>query len=560
MIAPASTTRFGPLALPGGGYRLRLYAPAAEHVVALVDDHELAMEQHGGWFAVDAPAARARTRYAFRLGDGTIVPDPASRFQPDGVHGRSAIVDPAFAWPNDGWRGRPWHEHAIYELHVGAFTFEGTYAAAAERLDDLVALGVTAIELMPLSAFPGRRNWGYDGVLPFAPFAGYGTPDDLRRFIAAAHARGLAVLLDVVYNHFGPDGNYLYRYAPTFFTDAVHTPWGAAIDFSVPDVRAYFIENARAWLTDYRFDGLRLDATRDPRSILDVLERTAHARWRQPDRNAWSRSWSKRAQRRRLLDDATPRTGTTTHHAAHVLATGETHGYYHTPHMNRRPCWPSRSPRLRPGPEALAPPAFVNFLQNHDQIGNRALGERLTRLASPAAVRALSALFLLAPSPPLVFMGEEWGASTSFLYFCDFEPELAQAVAGGRAREHPGGPDPNLPETFAASVLRWDERAQPAHAALLRWYSELLHLRAREIAPLVADVRGRSAQIKAQGRAGFALRWPVAGGTLYADAQLADAAGRGFSRTLPGRQLFWTHVPTYADGIAPGWSVRWSRS
>ncbi len=591
-MSGAFAGRYGPVALPGGGYRFRLYAPAATRVDLLSDGRVLPMTREGDWFAADDRQALARTRYAFRIDGERVVPDPASRFQPDGVHGPSAIA-PEFAWPDSAWRGRPWHEHVLYELHVGTFTFAGTYAAAAERLDDLVALGVTAVELMPVAAFAGERGWGYDGVLPYAPFAGYGKPSDLKRFIATAHAKGLAVFLDVVYNHFGPEGNYLHAYAPTFFTERHHTPWGPAIDVTVPDVRAFFIENACYWIAEYRFDGLRLDATDqivdpDEPAFLHEL-RTAVERVVGGTRHV-ALVLENDANDIVLLDDGySAQWNDDAHHCAHVLATGETGGYYGDyaaapasllgraltsgyAYQGERSEHRGGKPRGAPSGH-LPLSAFVTFLQNHDQIGNRALGERLSRLAPAEAVRALSALFLLAPSPPLLFMGEEWAASTSFLFFCDFEPGLAEAVREGRLREFSRFPqfaDPRARETipdatarttFEASQLRWDERNEPKHAQMLAWYTELLALRARAIVPHVAVMRGTDARFAVLGTHGLRLEWHLHGGSaLYADAQLARAPGEGFATTLPGTPLFATHDATYAGGRAPAWSVRWSRT
>jgi len=578
----AHAPRFGPMRLDdGGGYRFRLYAPSAARVDVLSDGRVLPMARAGVWFAVDDRQALARTRYAFRIDGERVVPDPASRFQPEGVHAPSAIV-PDFAWPDDAWTGRPWHEHAIYELHVGTFTFAGTYAAAAERLDDLVALGVTALELMPVAAFPGTRGWGYDGVFPFAPFAGYGKPSDLKRFIVAAHARGLAVLLDVVYNHFGPEGNYLHAYAPTFFTDRHHTPWGAAIDVTVPDVRAFFIENACYWIAEYRFDGLRLDATHaivDPETPAFLHDLRVAVTAAAGERHV-ALVLENDANDVALLDDGyTAQWNDDVHHCAHVLATGESGGYYRdyvadpagllgraltTGYAYQGEASPHRDDRARGAPSAHLPlTAFVNFLQNHDQIGNRAFGERLSRLAPADAVRALSALVLLAPSPPLLFMGEEWGASTSFLYFCDFEGDLAQAVTAGRRREVASAdiPDPAAHTTFEASVLRWEERYEPEHAAMLAWYARLLDVRALGIVPFVAGVRGTDASFARVGARGLQLRWQLPGGeVLRADAQLAGVAHDGFAERLDGRLLFATHEERYPGGRAPAWSVRWSRT
>jgi len=582
--------RFGPLALDRG-YRLRLYAPAAQRVDAHVDGRTLAMERTGDWFAVDDPQARPGSRYAFAADGRPPIPDPGSRFQPDGVHAASEIVAPRFVWPDDGWHGRPWHEHVIYELHVGTFTFEGTYASAARRLPDLVALGVTALELMPIAAFAGARNWGYDGVLPYAPYAGYGTPDELRRFVAAAHAHGLAVLLDVVYNHFGPEGNYLHAIAPSFFNPNAHTPWGAAIDVTVPAVRAYFAENAAYWLAEFRFDGLRLDATHaivDPQAPSFLCEVRATALAACPARHV-ALVLENDDNDAALLDagfDA--QWNDDVHHCAHVIATNETFGYYRDYAVNpvgwlgralatgfayQGETSEHRDGRPRGAPSARFPlTKFVTFLQNHDQIGNRAFGERLAQLAPPAALRALYALILLAPSPPLLFMGEEWAASTPFLFFCDFEPDLTKLVTEGRRREfahlpqfadpavRATIPDPAAITTFETSQLRWEERAAPQHAQTLAFTTALLQLRARHVVPWSADVRGSDAACERIGSSGLALRWKLADGVLHADANLADEAHDGFAERLTGATWYASHGETYRNGRAPGWSVRWSRT
>jgi malto-oligosyltrehalose trehalohydrolase len=583
--------RYGPLALERG-YRFRLYAPAATTVDVRVDGRTLAAVREGDWFHADDDRAAPGSRYAFAIDGRAPVPDPGSRFQPDGVHAPSEIVDPHFAWPGDAWRGRPWHEQVVYELHVGTFTGEGTYAAAATKLDALVELGITTIELMPLAAFPGARNWGYDGVLHYAPFAGYGSPDDLKRFVAAAHARGLAVMLDVVYNHFGPEGNELHAYAPAFFNPTEHTPWGAAIDVTVPDVRAYFIENALYWLTDFRFDGLRLDATNaivDPQAPSFLHELRAQALAAVPPERRIALVVENDDNDIALLDDGyDAQWNDDVHHCAHAIATGESGGYYRdyaadpiaglgrgltSGFVYQGEPSAHRGGRRRGAPSARLPlSAFVSFLQNHDQIGNRAYGERLAWLTSPEALRALAALVYLAPSPPLLFMGEEWAASTPFLFFCDFEPDLARAVSAGRRREFASFPafadphvretipDPSAPETFAASVLRWEERERPEHAAMLVYVTALLHARAREVAPFVADVTGDAAGFARRGAHGLELRWALREGVLRADAQLGPHAGDGFAERLPGRTFFRTHGEAYRDGRAPAWSVRWSRT
>jgi len=411
------------------------------------------------------------------------------------------VVDPqAYKWNDHAWTGRPWNEAVIYEVHVGTFTPEGTYPGAAKKLKALVDLGVTAIELMPLSDFAGKRNWGYDGVLPYAPDSAYGKPEELKALIDAAHGLGLMVLLDVVYNHFGPKGNYLPRYAPQFFTEKHKTPWGAAIDFSQPTVRQYFVHNVLYWLEEYRFDGLRFDAVHaiideSPKHILNeicasvpvgkhlVLENDANqARFIGPGR--YTAQWN---------DDS--------HHGYHVLATGEEDGYYiayaDAPARHLARCLAegfayqgeqspfSKEPRGEPSAH-LPASCFVDFIQNHDQVGNRAFGERIAQLSDERRLKALSAIHLLAPSPPLLFMGEEWGCQQPFLFFCDFEGELGEAVRKGRREEFSrfasfkdSIPDPLAESTFKQSVLDWSKR----DAGWLAHYKKLLQLRARAIAP-----------------------------------------------------------------------------
>ncbi len=412
-----------------------------------------------GWFTADVQGAAAGSRYRFRIDDEVDVPDPASAFQPEDVAGPSEIVDhDAFAWRARDWRGRPWHETVLLECHVGTFSPEGTYDGLIGKLDHIAQTGITAIELMPVGDFPGKRNWGYDGVLWYAPDHTYGSPDDLKRLIDEAHLRGIMVFLDVVYNHFGPEGNYLGRYAPQFFKNA-STPWGSAIDYAVPEVKAFAIENALFWLRDYRFDGLRLDAVHaiaepDRSALLQELSNAVGSLARESGRhihlvlenddNCASVLDADTAipagrYRAQWNDDY--------HHAWHVLLTGETHGYYSDYARNPGKMIartlasgfayqgePSEHRGGRPRGEPVgntSPAAFVNFLQNHDQIGNRALGDRLEWSANPEAIDAALAITLLAPMPPMLFMGEEWGARTPFPFFCDFDGELAEAIRQG---------------------------------------------------------------------------------------------------------------------------------
>ena len=527
---------FGAELLGDGSTRFRLWAPGARQVAvetatgAMRNDAAMAALD-GGWFEAIVPDTPARTRYAYRVADARF-PDPASRFNPDDVHGASMVVDPlGFDWRDGGWAGRNWEDAVIYELHVGSFTPEGSFEAAIGRLDYLAGLGITVLELMPVADFPGLCNWGYDGVLPFAPDAAYGAPDDLKRLIEAAHLRELMVFLDVVYNHFGPEGNYLHSYAPQFFNPRHHTPWGAAINFDAEGsrtVRDFFVHNALFWIDEYRFDGLRLDAVHAiaDDSEPDIVTEIARALREGPGRERQIHIVleNDRNQSRYLLRDAAFRPQQASaqwnddvHHAVHVLVTGERDGYYED--YAARPLWylgralaqgfgyqgepsPHRKGAARGEPSAHLPPAaFVSFLQTHDQVGNRALGERLCAIADPQALRAAVVCVLLAPSPPLLFMGEEFAASTPFLFFCNFGPDLAAAVTRGRRREFARSgrfrersaqaaiPDPNAPETFAASKLRWDETERPPHSEWLALHRELLALRHRVIVPRLAGMR-----------------------------------------------------------------------
>ncbi len=597
MTTRAHAMPFG-AALAGDGVRFRLWAPGARRVdLLLLDAEALAMEPRaGGWYEATSAQADACTRYAYRIDGRRVVPDPASRCNPDGVHGPSQVTDPrAFDWPDENWRGRPWHEAVIYELHVGTFTPQGTFAAAIERLDELAALGITALELMPVAAFAGARNWGYDGVLPFAPAAAYGTPDELKRLVAAAHARGLMVLADVVYNHFGPEGNYLHAYAQPFFDRTRHTPWGAAIDFGADAVRAFFVHNALYWLEEFHCDGLRLDAVHaieDARRP-DIVEEIAQAIAAGPgrDRHVHLILENDRNEAHYLARDGrgAPRCATAQwnddcHHAAHVLATNERDGYYVDYADDALAAFgralaegfvyqgePSafRGRRARGEPSAHLPPtAFVNFLQTHDQVGNRAFGERLVALTDAARLRALAACVLLAPAPPLLFMGEEWGASTPFLFFCDFGAELAAAVRNGRRAEfrHAAAfadaaareriPDPNAIETFAASKLDWTERERAPHAQWLALYRELLALRRRWIVPRLAQARAGRCEIAAAGL--LHVAWPLQAARLHLHAYLPAGAEPAPPVAVPPPAGTVIHSTAPAPQRLAPWSVRWS--
>jgi maltooligosyltrehalose trehalohydrolase len=546
---------FGAECSEDGSVRFRLWAPAARRVElslagAKRSTHIPLQEQTKGWFELVTDAARHGTQYRFRIDGELEVPDPASRFQPRDVHGPSEVIDPeSFDWHDDGWRGCPWEEAVLYELHVGTFTPSGKFSSVRTRLDYLAKLGITAIELMPIADFPGKRNWGYDGVLPFAPDSSYGHPEDLKRLIQSAHDHGIMVLLDVVYNHFGPEGNYLNSYAPQFFTDRHRTPWGNAINFDGADSRAvrdFFIHNALYWLTEYHFDGLRLDAVHailddsSPHFLTELAEKVRNEI--EPDRHVHLILENELNQARPLkrtklckpeFYDA--QWNDDIHHALHVLVTGEKDGYY-SDHSDRPinrlgRClsegfdYQGEISFYRNGQTrgersiGLPPGAFVSFLQNHDQVGNRAFGERITTIANPRAVRTAVAILLLAPSPPLLFMGEEFGVESPFLFFCDFEKSLAPAVAAGRRNEfarfarfndpaaREGIPDPNAATTFKASKLDWHDLAQPRHQKWLSFYQTLLKLRSQHIVPRLSGSCAIRANYKVEGDHGLKVRW-----------------------------------------------------
>lgn len=525
-----ANTRYGAW-LDDAGAHFRLWAPAASRVDLLIDGAPPSPMSRDarGVFTAGVPGIRQGARYRYRLDEGEPIPDPASRWQPDGVHGASAVDDPrAFAWRASPVALAP-RDLIIYELHVGTFTPEGTFDAARDTLPYLRDLGVTAIELMPIAEFAGSRNWGYDGAALYAPSSAYGGPDALRRFVDAAHAHGLAVLLDVVYNHLGPDGAYLHAASPAFFTPDAASPWGAAVDVANPIVREWLIGNAIHWAEDFRVDGFRLDATHalprasapafihalvtgtraatgrplvfiaeDHRKLPEMLQSSGEGGW------ALDAVWA---------DDF--------HHHVRVMTAGDTHGYYASYSGRARNLAATIAggwdgvPSTETGHEQ-----FVICIQNHDQIGNRASGDRLHHTQPLDVWRAASALLLLAPETPLLFMGQEWAASTPFQYFTDHHGELGGLVSEGRRREfadfpafHGGAdvPDPQAEATFTASKLRWEELERAPHAAVLALYRALLNLRRSE--------RLLQPQIVAMDDVTIGLRYP----TLAVVARLKGA-------------------------------------
>lgn len=494
-----------------------VWAPLARSSVDLVvGDRTMQMDRDGEWWRATTDADPG-DRYAFRIDGGDERPDPRSLSQPAGSHERSALIDlQAHEWHDQDWSGQQLDGSVIYELHIGTFTAEGTFDAAIEKLDHLAALGVSMVEVMPVAAFPGERGWGYDGVAPYAVHEVYGGAAACQRFVDACHQRGLGVLLDVVYNHFGPSGNYLPQFGP-YFTDHYTTPWGSAVNLDGPgsdEVRRYFLDNARMWLRDFHFDGLRLDAVHelhDGRAVhfLEELARDIDELAVELGRPLTLIAESDRNDPRTVVprDDSGAGLGLAgqwaddIHHALHVALTGETQGYYadfagpealqkvlRTPFFHDG-TWSSFRGRHHGRPVDLGrtPPwRFVASLQTHDQVGNRATGERLSQLLSPGQLAGAAALLLTSPWTPMLFMGEEWGATTPWQYFTDHQdPELATAVSEGRAREFSAHgwsvnvPDPQAFSTFENSTLNWPEASDGEHAKLLDWYAALLRLRRR---------------------------------------------------------------------------------
>jgi 1,4-alpha-glucan branching enzyme/maltooligosyltrehalose trehalohydrolase len=602
--------RFGATVRASGGVDFRLWGPAAQQAELALSAGPgqaprfvPASRDAEGWWECHVPEAAAGTLYQWRIDGDLLVPDPASRHNPHGVHQPSCVVDPSsFEW-DDGWSGRPWHEVVLYELHVGAFTPEGTFAAAAARLQELRDVGITAIELMPLADFPGRFGWGYDGVLPFAPHAAYGTPQDLKAFIQQAHRLGLMVFLDVVYNHFGPEGNYLHRYAPQFFSATRNSPWGAAINYDGEGsrwVREFFIENAVYWTTEYRFDGLRLDAVHAiaddsrPHVLEDLSTRVRQAC---AGRHVHLVLENENNNHERLA--TTPQPGRYDgqwnddfHHALHVALTGERSGYYHDygagpespvellgrslthgmlfEDSRRKPGGARETPRATP-PQPL--PTLVNFAHNHDQIGNRAFGERLAVLAGPDAAPLATLLALLTPAVPMLFLGEEFGSTHPWLYFADWEGDLKKAVQEGRKREFGHVtklvdgqplplPDPCSADTFDASRPAAHERESEHGRHWLAMVGAALAARRQWIIPRQGQLLAGQHTAQRVGDRGLSVQWRYADGQVLAlDINLggqplpAPAERPG---PVEAQDVFRHRWPASADaGAWPAWAARW---
>ncbi|MBE3636811.1 malto-oligosyltrehalose trehalohydrolase [Mangrovicoccus sp. HB182678] len=540
-----------------GRWQAALWAPGRSTCDIVVAGRRHRMDAGGdGVFRAEFEAEDG-AEYGFDLGEG-LRPDPAARAQAGDVHGPSRLVADRFDWPASEaeWQGRPWSEAVILEIHVGLFTPEGTFRAAIARLPGLAAMGVTAIEIMPVAQFSGGRGWGYDGVLPFAPHNAYGTPGDLKALVAAAHAEGIAVILDVVYNHFGPDGAYLHEIAPEFFDPGRATPWGAGIDYSRPAVREFFLSNVAMWIGEYRFDGLRIDAAHQIRdagrpAMLEEIARTARAA------GAGRAIWLVLEDERNLAGPVAPGAGLYDaqwnddfHHALHCLLTGEDESYYAPFAVDPmadlvralgegqvdqgQPRPPMTEPRGEPSGH-LPPLCFVNSCQTHDQVGNRARGERLIALAGEAAARTCHALLLLSPFVPMLFMGEEAGEEAPFCFFADFPEPMAEATRKGRQKEFErfAGfrgqvPDPISPATFEMSR---PYRGDPGRIA--DWNAltaRLLAYRASRIVPLLAEAGpvAQAARITPLGPRALEAQWRFPGGCLAIRLSLGGApAGIG---------------------------------
>jgi malto-oligosyltrehalose trehalohydrolase len=596
LAAEESAPRFGPELRADGGVHFRLFAPAAMSVRLAIDEHvpnarePLAMNSGGnGWYELALDDAGPGTRYRFALPDGSRVPDPASRYAPDGVHGPSEVIDPhAFHWTDAEWRGRPWNEAVLYELHIGTFTPEGSFRAAIEKLDHLKNLGVTAVELMCVCAFAGHRSWGYDGVQFYAPDSTYGRPEDLKAFIDAAHARGIMVILDVVYNHFGPEGNYIPRYFPQIFSDSHKTAWGPGLNFDGPhsrEVREFIVQNALYWTREFHLDGLRLDASHalidtGPHHILNEITERVHAA--ASDRYVHLILEDEKKIARLLTRDAqgrSPYTAQWNHAIDHMLGLSMS-GDCDPANPDRRheteelaralaEGFFDGEPLCSPGDGTSVPmTAFVSFIQTHDLVGNRVFGERIDELAPPEAMRAVAAIYLLLPQIPMLFMGEEWAATTPFPFFSEYGGELGEAIRHGRTKQLKqtgqmddqtlcAAPDPQAESTFLSAKLRWEELREPRHAAQLEWYRRVLAVRRERILPLLDAIESPGTWLVHSGGQ-FECEWAMKkGGRLSLRANLCVAASSAFA-PAGQRDVLWLEGSRPAPCTLGPWSVCWS--
>jgi maltooligosyltrehalose trehalohydrolase len=601
-IVRSHKMRFG-AEVRNGSTRFKIWAPKCKTMKLKLKGQRTLIELDAvgdGWHRVDVEGVGAGTLYKYVLPDGTAIPDPTSRHQPEGIHGFSEVIDPrTFVWTDRDWKGRPWEEAIIYELHVGTFTEEGTFAAAASRLDHLVNLGVTAVQLMPVAEFYGKFNWGYDGAVWFAPSANYGRPEDLKAFIDAAHRRSMMVFLDVVYNHFGPHGNYLPAIAP-IFTKKHESPWGEAINFDGPGaevVRELVVESALYWTNEFNFDGLRFDAVHTmaddaPTHILEVL--SARLRASRPHRHTHlivensdnQEVWLRRNSGAEPVH-YTAQWNDDVHHLLHAAATGENTGYYADfdnfeersgmlgralaegfayqgemkPHEGMKRGEPSGG---------LPATAFVVYMQDHDQVGNRVKGDRITSIAHDDAVKALTAIYLLSPQIPMLFQGEEWASSRPFPFFSDVPVELRETVRKGRQEELKSAPehadpdkptveeavDPTSTKTFASAKLDWSNLRHDPHKSWLQHYRSLIDLRRMEIVPRLLGQNGFAGKYELLGIKSVLVTWAMGdGSTLRLYANLSEETQEGVPATR-GRRMF---LQGYADEARLGpWTVLWT--
>jgi malto-oligosyltrehalose trehalohydrolase len=585
---------FGPL-ISESGVLFRFWAPLLDSVDLMIEGREpQGMSRlDEGWYDCQVAGLEAGAHYRFLLPDGLEVPDPASRFQPQDVHGFSEVMDlAAFDWQCATWHGRAWEEIVIYEMHVGTFTQEGTFSAAIERLDHLKNLGVTAIQLMPLADFPGRYGWGYDGVLPYAADSSYGRPEHLMALVDAAHRHGICVFLDVVYNHFGPDGNYLSSYAPLFSGEHT-TPWGKGINYDDPSalpIREFVIQNAIYWIRDFRLDGLRLDAVHaikddSEEHVLTELARRVRKAGGERHVHLIVENENNDSDLLRRNDNGsaplfTAQWNDDIHHALHVAATGETFGYYadylEQPATVERALaegfvfqgqhMPFRGETRGKSTEGLPPTAFISFIHNHDQIGNRAKGDRVLAAQPTHVIKAMAAVYLLAPQIPMLFMGEEWGATEPFPYFCDHNEELNSIIRQGRRDELSRLPgfdtddvqDPTAPFTFEMAKLGWWNLAGSSCVDLLDFYRALLTIRHETIVPVLSGAQ-RGISTGRSDCATVAVAWPLAGGArLHLRANLSDEAIADSGSPADTDEVFSLGAAISGE-LAP-WSVFWSIS
>lgn len=551
--------------------RFRLWASGQSEVTLRLSAKDNEMTPTGnGWFEVEVAGVKPGEEYQYVLADGKTVADPASRAQRDDVGGPSLVIDPArYAWQNTGWAGRAWEETVVYELHIGTFTPQGTFRAAIDKLPHLAGLGITMIEVLPLAQFGGRRGWGYDGVLLYAPHAAYGSPEDFKAFVDAAHGYGISVVLDIVLNHFGPEGNYLPLLSPDFFHPERTTPWGAAIAWDVDAVRRYIVEAPLYWLKEYNLDGLRFDAidqiedSQQPHVLIEIAQRIRAEIPQRPIHLTTEDCRNVIFLHPRDADGSAPLfTGEWNddfHNAVHVFATGETHAYYQDfadqpekgvaralteGFIYQGQVSPQSGEARGVDSRGQPPVTFVDFIQNHDQVGNRAQGERLISLAGADRSKVMLAMLLLSPHIPLLFMGEEYGETHPFLFFTDFHGDLARAVREGRAREFAGHaghegesvPDPNAEQTFIASRLDWHKPETPEGQAWMALTRQLLTLRQQYIVPLLARAGGHSGNVVKTAPGFLAVSWTFPQGTLSMAVNIAATPQP--LPDLPGETIF----------------------